>query len=80
MKRMLALACMLVLAGFFMAGCEEEEHEHHYGYYGYRRPYEHREYRDYRGYRDGYDGRHYRLMDESAQNATASPAQTPAEP
>ena len=36
MKRMLIIACML-LAGFFMAGCEEEEHEHHhYGYGGYR--------------------------------------------
>ncbi|MCL5281302.1 MAG: hypothetical protein M1376_15495 [Planctomycetes bacterium] len=76
MKRMLVLACMLV-AGFFIAGCEEEEHEHRYAYhrpYGYRPPYE------YRGYRDGYDGRRYRLMDENAQNDTASPVQTPAEP
>ncbi len=81
MKRMLVLACML-LAGFFIAGCEEEEHEHRYGAYGYRPPYE---YREHRGYRDGYygreyDGRGYRLMDETAQSETVSPAQTTAEP
>ncbi len=76
MKRMLVLTCVL-LAGFFMAGCEEEEHEHRYGYYGYRPPYEHREYREHH---DGYYGRGYRLMDEGAQNGTGSPVGTTAEP
>jgi len=74
MKRI--LACLLILVGFFVASCEEEEHEHHR--YGYRE----RGYRDGRygyGYRDGYYGRGYRLMDETAQSE-AAPAETTAQP
>ncbi len=45
MKRMLVIACMMLLAGLFMAGCEEEEHEHHhYGYHEYHHGYPHHAY------------------------------------
>lgn len=67
MKRMLVLPCMLLLAGFFMAGCEEEEHErHHYAYHGY--------------HHGGYPHHGYHFTDDSLQNDGVLQVETAIEP
>ena len=62
MKRIVVLVLMLL--GFVLAGCEEEEHERHHAYYG---GHPGGAYPDGR-YPDGYYHRGYRLLDETAQN------------
>ncbi len=68
MKRVLITACMLLVAGFFMAGCEEEEHEHHH-YYGY-----------HDGYHHGYPRHGYYLSNESVQNDGVLQVETAVQP
>ena len=55
MKRL--LVCLMILVGFGLAGCEEEEHEHH------AHEYRHGEHRGH------YE---YRLNDTTTQNNTVS--------
>jgi hypothetical protein len=59
MKRL--LACLLIIVGFVLAGCEEEEHDHAHAY---RYP-EYRGHPEYRGYPEH---RGYRLKDETLRN------------
>jgi len=79
MKRIFVL--LLVLAGFVLAGCEEEKH-YHYGYRDRGRgSYTYRDgrYRDY-GRRDSYYGRGYRLSDETTQDNALPQVEPTAQP
>ncbi len=53
MKRM--LACLLILLGFVVVGCEEEEHGHH-GFHG-------REFHE-----DGFRDHEFHLLNQTTQN------------
>jgi hypothetical protein len=59
MKRL--LACLLILLGLAVAGCEEE-HVREYRYPEYHR------YPEYRGYPEHREHRGYRLKDETLRN------------